>query len=71
MRKYKQSEIRAMIAAGMAEDITAHYNEIQEPVEKIGYSVGVYGINGGLLQGKETGKFYAVPSRCTALFYHF
>lgn len=44
---------------------------IKEPVEKIGYSSGVYGLNGGLLQGRESGNYYAITARSSNLFYFF
>lgn len=71
MRKYKLKEIRDYIRSGMAEDITTRAEEITEPVEKIGYSTGVYGLNGGLLQGMNTGKYYAVTARSSNLFRYF
>ena len=56
----------------MAENITnANPKSIKEPVEKIGYSSGVYGLNGGLLQGRESGNFYAITARSSNLFYFF
>jgi len=36
-------------------------------LEKVGYSSGVYGINGGLLQDSKTGQLYAITARNTAL----
>ena len=40
-------------------------------LEKVGYSSGVYGINGGLVQDTETGTLYAIIGRCTNLFILF
>lgn len=37
-------------------------------LDKVGYSAGIYGINGGLLQDYETGQLYAIIGRCTNLF---
>lgn len=54
MRKYTLRELREFVWLGMAINITeADPKSITEPVEKIGYSSGVYGLNGGLLQGRE------------------
>ena len=35
---------------------------------QIGYSAGVYGCNGMLLQGHKTGKLYAITARTSAIF---
>ena len=40
-------------------------------LEKVGYSMGVYGINGGLVQDTETGTLYAIIGRCSNLFILF
>lgn len=72
MRKYTQKELRELVRLGMAENINARDpHSITEPLEKMGYSSGVYGINGGLLQGKETGNYYAITARNSSLFYFF
>ncbi|MFQ6857044.1 MAG: hypothetical protein ACLRPB_00795 [Lawsonibacter sp.] len=72
MRKYTLKELRELVRLGMAENINSRDPKtITEPVEKIGYSSGVYGINGGLLQGKESGNYYAITARNTNLFYFF
>ncbi|MDO4477534.1 MAG: hypothetical protein Q4B73_00665 [Lachnospiraceae bacterium] len=78
MRKYGQREIKALVKSGAAVDISNHDNaarhelEAQETyLEKIGYSSGVYGLNGGLLKGHESGKLYAITGRTTALFIYF
>ena len=54
-----------------AEDITyATLEQIREleQLEEIGHSMGVYGCNGKLLQGKETGKLYKITKRTSTLF---
>lgn len=71
MRKLTQKEIKRFVGLGMAEDITTRAEEISEPVEKVGYSVGVYGLNGGLLQGRDTGTMYAITARSSNLFRYF
>lgn len=38
---------------------------------KIGYSSGVYGLNGGLVEDMETGTWYAIIGRCSNLFILF
>lgn len=72
MRKYTLRELRELVRLGMAQDITdSNPKSIIEPVEKIGYSSGVYGLNGGLLQGRESGNYYAITARSSNLFYFF
>mgnify|MGYP000001806991 FL=1 len=72
MRKYTLRELRELVRLRMAQDITeADPKSIKEPVEKIGYSSGVYGLNGGLLQGRESGNYYAITARSSNLFYFF
>lgn len=78
MRKYGQREIKALVKSGAAVDITNHDNAARQELEsrekyldKVGYSVGVYGLNGGLLQGHKSGTLYAITARTSALFIYF
>lgn len=72
MKKYTLKEIKRFVTLGAAVDITnASRPAIQEPFEKIGVSRGIYGINGGLLQGKSSGTIYAITARNSNLFYYF
>ena len=75
MRKYKLSELKNLVRSGMAHDLTnASTAEVMEQWkhgEKVGYSSGVYGLNGGLVQDTETGALYAIIGRCTNLFILF
>lgn len=78
MRKYTQKELKTLIRTGAAVDITNHgiaeYKaliENEKDLDKLGYSSGIYGINGGLLQGQETGTLYAITARSTAVFIYF
>ncbi len=74
MRKYKQKELRDLVRLGAAEDCTNKPSEcayILNRLEKVGYSMGIYGINGGLVQDPETGTLYAIIGRCTNLFIVF
>lgn len=72
MRKYKLSELKNLIRCGMAHDLTnadsAEVMKQWEHCEKIGYSTGIYGINGGLIQNTETGEYYAITARNSNLF---
>lgn len=72
MRKYTLREIKRFISLRLAQDITtASRPAIQEPFERIGYSAGIYGINGGLLRGQCSGTIYAITARNSNLFYYF
>lgn len=44
------------------------HNDAEHGFDEICYSVGVYGRNGLVMQGRRTGTFYVVPSRSSALF---
>lgn len=75
MTKYTQKQLRAMVVDGIAEDITKADNNVRKELEKkedwlrqIGYSAGVYGCNGMLLQGRNSGALYAITSRTNAIF---
>lgn len=69
MRKYTLKELKELCRLGMAKNITnAKPEEIPENYEKIGYSSGTYGINGGLIQDKNTGEYYAITARNSNLF---
>lgn len=74
MRKYTQTELRQLVRLGVAEDYTnkpSEYAQALNRLEKVGYSVGIYGLNGGLVQDPETGTLYAIIGRCTNLFIVF
>lgn len=74
MRKYKQRELRELVRLGVAEDYTnkpSGYIITLRRLEKVGYSSGVYGINGGLVEDTETGQLYAIVGRCANLFILF
>lgn len=70
MRKYKLKELRQLVRLGVAEDYTnkpSEYIYTLRRLEKVDYSSGVYGINGGLVQDTETGALYAIIGRCSNL----
>lgn len=74
MRKYTLKAFRELVRLGVAEDYTnkpAEYLCTLRRLEKVGYSSGVYGINGGLVEDPETGTLYAIIGRCTNLFILF
>ena len=75
MRKYTQKELRNMVALNMAESITyAGEEERTKILEKegylsqVGYSSGIYGCNGVLFQGHNSGTYYAITSRTQAIY---
>lgn len=69
MRKYTLKELKELCRLGMAKNITnAKPEEIPENYNKIGYSSGTYGINGGLIQDTKTGEYYAITARNSNLF---
>lgn len=74
MRKYTQKQLRELVRLGCAEDYThkpSEYIYTLRSLDKIGYSSGVYGLNGGLVEGMETGTLYAIIGRCANLFILF
>lgn len=74
MRKYTQKELHQLVRLGVAEDYTnkpSDYIRTLNRLDKVGYSTGVYGINGGLVQDTETGTLYAIIGRCSNLFILF
>lgn len=70
MAKYTQKQLKELVKSGAAIDVTyANGREaIPENYRQIGYAQGVYGCNGMLLQGCESGTLYAVTSRTTAIY---
>lgn len=74
MRKYTLKELRELVRLGLAEDCTnksSEYIYTLRSIEKVGYSSGVYGLNGGLVRDTETGKLYAIIGRGSNLFILF
>lgn len=70
MTKYTQKQLKELVKSGAAVDVTNADGRgaIPEDYRQIGYSCGVYGCNGILLQGCESGKLYAVTARSSAVF---
>lgn len=74
MKKYTQKQLRDLVRLGLAEDYTSKpsdYIITLRRLDKIGYSSGVYGLNGGLVKDMETGTLYAIIGRCANLFILF
>lgn len=75
MRKYTQRELKNLVTIGAAQDIT-NFETMKNVLhsrnlDKIGYSTGVYGLNGGLLQDISTGELFAITARNTGLMMAF
>lgn len=75
MVKYTLKQLRGMVSNGLAMDVSSigvedakTLKKQEEGLYQIGYSVGVYGCNGMLLQGYNTGQLYAIIGRTTALY---
>lgn len=74
MKKYTLKALRELVRLGVAEDYTSKPSEYiytLRRLEKVGYSSGVYGINGGLVKDAEAGTLYAIIGRCSNLFILF
>lgn len=69
MEKMTQKELKRLVRNGVAKDVTnsGSRKDIPEGYRQIGYSCGVYGCNGMLLQG-ESGQLYAVCARTQAIY---
>jgi len=69
MRKYTRKELREYVRLGLAVNLTeAEPEKIPAHYEKVGYSSGMYGINGGLIWDKVTGEYGVILARCSNLF---
>lgn len=76
MEKYTQKELRRLISIGAAKLLDGTFQDIQKfihthNIDKIGYSSGIYGINGGLIRDCDSGDLYAIPARNSTLFMIF
>lgn len=77
MKKYAQRYFKDLVREGKAHDLTGYdFNTLSTWIRahsynKIGYSSGIYGINGGLIQDTETGELYAITARNSALMMIF
>lgn len=73
MRKYTQKELRELAYLGLAENITNLSFEDGQKFRKehnysqIGYSSGVYGCNGALLEDINTGDRFVICTRNSTL----
>ena len=69
MKRYTQKELRRLVNNGTAIDLTKSHDrtDIGERYEQIGYSKGIYGCNGKLLES-ESGQLYAITTATSALY---
>lgn len=77
MKKYTQKQLKELVKQGIAIDIT-NYSFIQTnellnniDIEKIAYSRGINGLNGGLFKDNKTNKLYAITARNSTLLQVF
>ena len=77
MERVTQTQLRALISSGAARDLEEAHKEARgtgykyaraiTDLRQIGYSSGVYGINGALFRD-ENGALYAIAQRTSTLF---
>lgn len=75
MMQVTQRELRNMAHCSYCEDITYGKEETYQRIMKeeswldtVAYSSGMYGRNGTLYRGHNTGKMYVITSRTSAIF---
>lgn len=68
--KTTQREIKQLIKAGAAIELTDTNTVKHSELTCIALSFGIYGMNAGLFRHDTTGQLYAIPSRSTLLFYY-
>ena len=70
MEKYTIKQLKGLVNSGAAIDVTyaKKQSDIPESYTQVGYASGLYGCNGMLLKGCDTGKLYAVTGRTTAIY---
>lgn len=76
MEKYTQKQLRNLVKAGAAVDLTNKATAedrrevlaVEGWLDQVGYAAGVYGCNGQLFKGHNTGKLYAITSRTMAIY---
>ena len=75
MRKYTLRQLKNLVLNGLAVDLTKGTNDIYKEIiakesylSQVGYASGIYGLNGKLLKGDNTGTLYAITARSSALY---
>ena len=73
MRKYTQRELKDFAKLGLAINITnwsdkeCYKLREKQSITQVGYSAGIYGLNGMLLQD-ENGQYYVITARNGNMF---
>lgn len=74
MERTTQKALKNFVKNGIAEDITTlSFTDCKALLNKengtktISVSVGVYGVNGALIEGNKSGKWYAITARNSTL----
>lgn len=69
MKQYTKKELWEFVRLGLAVDLTeAEPEKIPASYIKVGYSRGVYGLNGGLIWDNVLGGYYVILARSSNLF---
>lgn len=70
MKRYSMREMKMMVRAGVAKDITrASFETANElDLEQIGYCAGTCGIAGAVFQSRKDNELYVVTARNSLLF---
>ena len=76
MMKFTLKDLKSLLNHAGVVDLTHATEEDRRRVmsdelgwlDQIGYAAGVYGCNGKLFRGHETGLLYVIAGRTTALF---
>lgn len=69
MKQYTRKQLKKYVRLGLARDLTeVDPDTLPKWYEKIGVSRGIYGMNGGLIWDKVTGKYGVILARSSNLF---
>lgn len=75
MKKYTLKQLKSLVNNGLAIDLTKGNNDTYKKIIKkesylsqVGYASSIYGLNGKLLKGDNTGTLYAITARSSALY---
>lgn len=69
MKQYTRKQLREFVRLGLAVDLTeAEPEKIPASYMKVGFSSGIYGINGGMIWDNVLGGYYVILARSSNLF---
>ena len=69
MKQYTKKELREFVRLGLAVDLTeAEPEKIPTSYMKVGFSRGIYGLNGELIWDNVLGGYYVILARSSNLF---